>query len=273
VRLRAICVPEASSVRPWPTHSYRAYRDLFTVVGDANNFLVCDLERREATGFFSSGVLEDREHFREMYLEAFTYMTLQRHWVTPVHAACVVRDGLGICLAGGSGSGKSTLAYACVKAGYSLLSENEVFLLNSGDLALHGNPARMRLRPSTSELFPELRNAPTAVRDNGEPYLALLTQDWFPDRLATRAEVGPLVFLDRQAARATADVVDVSAEEARRLLFEDRNAAIDEPHVLRESERAITRAVRDGAYRMRYSTLQQALDCLRRLPLLERTAS
>ena len=40
-----------------------------------------------------SGILDDREHFREIYLEAFTYMTLQRHWITPVHAACVVRDG------------------------------------------------------------------------------------------------------------------------------------------------------------------------------------
>ena len=261
LRLRAICVP---GVAPG-AHSYRAYRDMFTVVAGPDNFLVCDVERRTATGFFTAALLDDRETFREGFLDAFTCMTLQRHWLTPFHASCVVRDGVGICLAGGSGSGKSTLSYAALKAGYGLLSDNSVSVLNADvERGFRGNPSRLRLRPSACELFPELHGTPIGDQASGKPFLAVQARELFPDQMVTQAELGPIVFLERGDCAAPG-VSPVPQSDALQLLFADRNPAVDEPHVMLASERAIARLVQHGTYRMHYSTWQQALSLLQRI--------
>jgi hypothetical protein len=260
LRLRAICAPGAT---PGP-HTYRAHRDFFTAVAGPDNFLICDVERREATGFFTDALLDDRETFREAFLDAFTYMTLQRHWLTPFHAACIVFEGVGICLAGGSGSGKSTLSYAALKAGFGLLSDNSVSVLNS-DVArgFRGNPARLRLRPSACELFPELRGMPTGEQSSGKPFIAAPARELFPSQMFTHAKAGPVVFLERGDDGRPA-LSDIPESEAIEMLFADRNPNIDEPHVMAASQTAISRVVRNGAYRMHYRTYQEALSLLQR---------
>ena len=47
-------------------------------ISGPDNFLVCDLERREAAGFFSPAFLDNRDYLTITFLDAFTYMTLQR---------------------------------------------------------------------------------------------------------------------------------------------------------------------------------------------------
>jgi hypothetical protein len=263
---RAVCDPGAVAGPPWPAHSYRASGDLFTVVGGPENFAVCDLQRREATGFFSPAMLDDGEYFCTDFLEPFPYMTIQRHWATPVHAACVVRDGHGICLAGSSMSGKSTLAYFCAKSGYGLLSDNSVWLRNAREHRnLLGNPSRLHLRVEARDLFPELSSVPASRHGNGEEFLAVPTEKMLPGRLLTEAKSGPFVFLDRREGPAS--LLRIPSDEAHRRLFRDRNPAIDEPHVLRLNERVIGEVVSAGAYVMRYATLPQALECLNKIPL------
>jgi hypothetical protein len=274
MRLKVLCDPDAAAGPPWPEHSYRASGDLFTVVSGPLNFLACDLQRREATGFFSPAMLDERDHFCTDFLESFVYMTIQRHWATPIHAACVVRDGRGICLAGNSTSGKSTLAYFCAKSGYALLSDNSVWLRNARENRnLMGNPSRLRMRVQARELFPELGVLPPSRQANGEEFLAVPTEQMLAGRLVTEAKPGPLVFLDRRAGPVALE--PMSREEAHSRLFLDRNPAIDEPHVMRETERVIGEAVGAGAYSMRYTNLGQALECLNQIPLTvpERTSA
>jgi hypothetical protein len=269
MQMRIICDPGATAQPPWPAHSYRASGDLFTVIGGPENFLTCNLERREATGFFSPALLEDRDYFCTEFLESFVYMTIQRHWATPIHAACVVRGGRGICLAGSSMSGKSTLGYFCAKSGYALLSDNSVWLRNAQENRdLLGNPSRLHLRIQARDLFPELAGLPASRHDNGQEFLAVPIAEMLPDQLATEAQPGPFVFLDRCAATAQASLEPLSIEEAQRRLVADRNPNIDEPHVMRETERVIGEAVSAGAYSMHYATLQQALECLNQIPLV-----
>ena len=285
MRLKVLCDPDAAAGPPWPEHSYRASGDLFTVVSGPRNFLTCDLQRREATGFFSPAMLDERDHFCTDFLESFVYMTIQRHWATPIHAACVVRDGCGICLAGNSTSGKSTLAYFCAKSGYALMSDNSVWLRNArksgGGVRLDGarenrnlmgNPSRLRMRVQARELFPELGALPPSRQANGEEFLAVPTEQMLAGRLVTEAKPGPFVFLDRRAGPVALE--PMSREEAHRRLLLDRNPAIDEPHVMRETDRVIGEAVGAGAYSMRYTNLGQALECLNQIPLtlLERTS-
>jgi hypothetical protein len=268
LRLRVLCDPAATAGPPWPAHSYRASRDLFTVVSGPENFLVCDLQSREATGFFSPALLEDRDHFCTDFMESFVYMTIQRHWATPVHAACVVRDGVAICLAGDSNAGKSTLAYDCAKSGYELLSDNSVWLLNATEKrTLLGNPSRLRLRLPARDFFPELRALPVSTQANGDEYLAVPAQEMLAGHIVVEAQPGPFVFLDRRTTPAAPALEPVPLEEAHARLFRDRNPAIDEPHVLRETERVIGESIRAGAYSMRYTTLEQALACLEEIPL------
>jgi len=269
MQMRVICDPHAKAQPPWPAHSFRASGDLFTLVGGPENFLICDLQRRQATAFLAPALLEDRDYFCTDFLESFVYMTIQRHWATPIHAACVVRDGQGICLAGNSTSGKSTLAYFCAKSGYALLSDNSVWLRNARENRnLLGNPSRLHLRVQARELFPELGGLPASRHANGQEFLAVPIAEMLPERLAIEAQPGPFVFLDRCAATAHPSLEPFSIEEAHRRLVADRNPNIDEPHVMRETERVIGEAVGAGAYSMRYATLQQALECLDQIPLI-----
>jgi hypothetical protein len=213
-------------------------------------------------------MLEDRDYFCTDFLESYVYMTIQRHWATPVHAACVVRNGHGICLAGNSESGKSSLAYFCAKSGYALLSDNSVWLRNAKEHRnLLGNPSRLRLRLQARDLFPELAALPISRYATGEQFLGVPTQRLLSGYLVTQAQPGPFVFLDRRHD-GPASLRRVSSEEAHRRLFTDRNPAIDEPHVLRVTDRVIGEAVGAGAYSMRYATFQQALDCLNQIPLV-----
>lgn len=271
MHFRAVCDPDAAAGPPWPAHSYRASGDLFTVVGGPANFLVCDLQRREATGFYSPAMLDDRDCFSTDFLEPFPYMTIQRHWATPVHAACVVRNGHGICLAGNSMSGKSTLAYFCAKSGYALLSDNSIWLRNARENRhLLGNPSRLHLRVPARDLFPELGALPVSRHGNGEEFLAVPTETMLPGHLVTEAKPGPFVFLDRVSpdhSKGPASLLRIPNDEAHSRLFRDRNPAIDEPHVLRLNERVIGEAVSAGAFIMRYATLPQALECLNKIPL------
>lgn len=265
MRIRIACDPVGTEGPPWPRVVTRAYRDFFGVVGGGENYMMCDVARREGLAFFSPALLEDRDRVCTDFIEPFAYMVIQRHWATPVHASCVVRDGVGICMAGGSMSGKSTLAYFCAKSGYQLLSDNAIWLLNKGgDGNLRGNPARPRLRLPACELFPELRSLPVSRRPDGSEII-VPTEEMLRGRLTTIARLGPVVFLDRQSVEGASSIGHVAPEEAHRRLFADRNPRIDEPLVMQECERVIREAVRDGAYAMRYTTLDQALECLDRI--------
>ena len=266
LRLRVLCIPDSKGVPPWPQHTFRAYRDWFTIVGSAENYLAGDLQSREGIGFFSSAFLDCRDYFTSIFLDAFTYMSLQRHWMTPFHAAAVVRNGRAVCLSGNTRAGKSTLAYACVKAGYSLLTDNSAFMLNAGTSGrLRGNPSRLNLRLSARNFFPELAGLPVSYRDDpsAEPYFAVPTRQMFPNQLVTEAEPGPIVFLKRpKRPLDTPMLEDVAPEIARQRLFDDRNPAVDEPHVMEETKRVLGNAVQFGAYQLQYSTLDLALECL-----------
>ncbi|GEM_PF-6185091 len=273
IRMRIVCDHEATAGPPWPKLAYRASRDTFLMVSGTENFLTCHAERREAAGFFSPSMLDDQVYFCTNFLESFVYMIIQRHWVAPFHAACVVRDGRGFCLAGNSGSGKSTLAYFCAKSGYRMLSDNLVWVLRSREnQKLLGNPSRLRLRVATRELFPELNGLPVSEEGN-ERFFAIPTQEMLHGRLVTEAQLGPIVFLERQSgsgrSKIEAGVERVSADEAHRRLWVDRNQHIDEPHVMREIEQTIADLVIRGAYNMRYTSLQEALDGLERVAQLE----
>ena len=72
-----------------------------------HNFAVFELEAR--TGYMSVSALGDQARFRHHWLEALVLSALDSVFFTPLHAACVARDGAGTLLCGDSGAGKSFL--------------------------------------------------------------------------------------------------------------------------------------------------------------------
>lgn len=270
LRMRLLGVPGGSSGPPWPNPAYRSWRHLFTVVCGPDNFLSADLAGREAMGCFSPAMLDDAEFFRWTFLDCVTYVAIQRHYMTPIHAACVVRDGHGICLSAPAGTGKSSLAYRCAEAGYKLLGDDGVWLLRSGPrLQLRGNPSRLHFPVSARDLLPGLRKVPVGIRRDGHEFLAVPAADFFPSQLVIEAEPGPVVFLERRPDAAPA-IERIPADEAHRLLFEPI-PLLDDEETMAEHARVIRRLVEDGAYRLRYSLLDQALRQLDGIPLLQRT--
>lgn len=267
LQMRLVCAPGGTSAPPWPAPTHRLWGDLFTVISGPDNFLAANLERRKAMGFFSPAMLDDIEYFREPFLECPTYVLLARHYVTPFHAACVVRGGAAICLCGPAGAGKSSLAYFCVRSGYQLLANDAVYLLRSETRPLlRGNPSRFTFPPSARELFPELAGLPAAARRDGEASLSVATAHFFPARAVTQAEVGAVVFLNRGAALA---LKEIPAGEAHKLLFEE--LSLDDDRTIAAHDLALQRLVQKGAYRLSYTTLQEGMEQLDRLPLRQRT--
>jgi hypothetical protein len=132
------------------------------------NFAAFDLEAR--TGYMSVGVsaLRDESAFRHHWLEAFVLTALDSVFFTPLHAACVARDGTGTLLCGDSGAGKSSLAYACARRGWTLVSDDAVHLAPGPENVGVGGSNLIHLREPARALFPELRDLAAGSAPNGK---------------------------------------------------------------------------------------------------------
>jgi hypothetical protein len=188
---------EAGEEAPSPP-LFRAQQHLIIISGGAN-FAVCDHTRGFAFCRLNSAAARDRDFTRYYFLEAMALFTLAQLHVTPVHAACIARDGRALMLCGASGAGKSTLAYACARHGWTYISDNESWLLRSDGRTILGHPTRIRLRAAAADLFPELTGRP-AVNFNGKQSIIL---DSAGLDVAFQAKPERIVFLERDGCQAS----------------------------------------------------------------------
>jgi len=132
------------------------------------NFAAFDLQAR--TGYMSvaASVLRDEVAFRHHWLEALVLTALDSAFFTPLHAACVARDGAGTLLCGDSGAGKSSLAYACARQGWTLVSDDAVHLAPGPERIGVGGSNLIHLREPARRLFPELESAAARRAPNGK---------------------------------------------------------------------------------------------------------
>jgi hypothetical protein len=137
-----------------------------------------------------------RAWFRYHFLEALTLTALDSLAFTPLHAACVARNGKGVLLCGDSGAGKTSLAYACAKAGWTFVSDDAVHFVSGRDGTVVGNPWRAHLRPSSVALFPELAGAPRVAQMNGKEALGVSMTG------AATAVISECIFVSRRPGAA-----------------------------------------------------------------------
>jgi hypothetical protein len=184
--LRLRVAMESGGEHP-PAPVYRGQEHLMMITADARNFAVCDHTRSAAFCWLNDETVRDRPFTGYYFLEAMANYCLTQLYLTPVHGACVARNGRGVLLCGASGAGKTSLAYFCARNGWTYISDNESWgvehalvraaskLVSTapGSPVLLGNPNRIRFRDNARDLFPELKRYRPAQDTNGKMSISI----------------------------------------------------------------------------------------------------
>jgi hypothetical protein len=233
--------------------AYRGQERLMVIAADGGNFAVCDHTRGSAFCWLTEGTAGDRAFTGYYFLEAMANYTLTQLYLTPVHGACVARNGRGVLLCGPSGAGKTSLAYHCARNGWTFVSDNDSWLVreSGGRLAL-GNPHRVRFRASARELFPEISGLEPAPDANGKMSISLAPRGI---DIAYQTCVDRLVVLSRQDT-AEAAVLAVRSEDVfDRLLAE---LPVYDRGIRREQAACLRRIAGLNPVELRYGRLEDA---------------
>lgn len=153
--------------------------------------------------------LRDSHFLNSALLTALDYSLF-----TPLHAAAVARDGVGLLLCGDSGAGKSTLTYACARRGWTLISDDSVHLVPGSSAAREGNgpmisslSSVIHLRKPAQSLFAELKNKPLGVAPNGKTAIEISAAE-AGFRTARNASIERCIFLARRPGPAQMSPLD-----------------------------------------------------------------
>jgi hypothetical protein len=262
---RVVVRPEGEvSVAP----VYRVQAGLLSFVADAHNFATADTRTLTAIFFLSEKTAADHTLLRWLFLEAMAYMLLTQRYVVSLHAGCVVslhagrvgRGGGAILLCGSSGAGKSTLSVACARAGFAFLSDDCTWVLTGTDrLVAIGKPHQARLRADAARHFPELEGLPARALPNGKLSMEVPTSLLTGVQTASQAEIGTLVFLDRQT-EGPARTETMAGGEVATVLLRDLPSYGPEVNAVHERTVGILAAL--PAFRMTYSSLPDAIRIL-----------
>ena len=243
-----------------PVTTFRARNHLLSIVCDADNFAVCDLDAGFAYGWVNSAVASQSDWLRRRFLDTLVYTCLAQTRLTPVHAACVSRNGRGLLLCAPSGTGKTSLAYACTRQGWTYLGDDAVYLLrDSREPVILGKPYSLWFVDSAVSLFPELRGHPTVSDPNGDLRIELHTPELAGFAIAEQCRVHRVVFLERTAG-GPAGLSAVPREEALRRLLADLPRY--QERVLGEHRRSLETLVETGPCLLTYSDFSSAFPLL-----------
>lgn len=209
-----IRVAEGGGQRPGATR-FEARRHLFAVVADAQNFAIGDTRARTASAWVTAAAVEDRAYFIYHFLDAMALSPITSLYLTPIHGACVAREGRAILLCGDSGSGKSSLAYASARRGWTFVSDDATPLVRrlAEARTVVGGSHRVRLRPDARALFPELAGFEPALRGNGKRSIQIATRE-LGIATAQTANAGTIV-LPRRVAAGAARLREIDKAQVR----------------------------------------------------------
>ena len=189
----------SSACPPEPTR--REFNHLYSLVADVNNQTLLDLETGTNFTWLTKAAVDNELYFRSNFLEKTVYLLLGATVVTDIHAACVSKNGKGILLCGETGAGKTTLAYACARAGWTYTSDDTSYLINNADSPrVIGHSQRVRFRPSSKQLFPELESHAVTPRMEGKPSIEVPIAELPVPHVAAEVEVHSIVYLKRHPA-------------------------------------------------------------------------
>ena len=239
---------------------WRAQRNLLTLISDQNNFAICDLHTGFAFSWLSPATARSHDFFRYYYLDTIVQVLLWQTHLTRVHASCVARNGRGVLLCGASGAGKSCLAYACARRGWSFITDESTALVRgSSERMALGKPRQMHFRETAAGILPELDGRLAAPNAVGKISIEVHTADLPAIQTAFQCRIASVVFLNRQAG-APAHLVPISAQDAFDRL--DSDLPLFEEPVHEEHRASLRNVLQAGAFELRYSGLDEAVNAL-----------
>jgi hypothetical protein len=260
IRLDVHVVESDSSECP-PTPWCQIMQPLVVTVADINNYSIADISLNKTQMTLSTAALRNKAYLRCFFLDGIVGCHLATRHATPLHAACVALDGRGVLLCGDSGAGKSTLSYACARAGWTYVTDDASFLLNSGTKRLvTGNCHQVRFRPSAAEFFPEVRGLEITPRAAGKPSIELPTAPMPHMNLSQSAKVDFIVFINRRPG--TPQLRPYRADVARYFM---RQTLFGSPQSLAVQYEAIEHLLRAEIFELQYNDLNWAIDRLQQL--------
>lgn len=179
--------------------------------GDAVWF---NLRTRRVRGFFSDAAIADESRWQKDILPAIVGVLAATMSVTPVHAACLAKNGSGVLLAGRSGVGKSTLAVTMGQLGYGYLCDDWTYLTGSQNgLSAWSLPVPVKLLPEASHYFHELIGYPCARSLNGEIAYEVSPESCFQLSRRNHCPISSVVLLERRHEPGIS-ILPITAAEA-----------------------------------------------------------
>jgi len=139
-----------------------------------------------------------------------------------LHSGGVVRNGAAVLLVGPNGAGKSTLVVRLATAGFSVLSDDEVWIDPESQLA-HPTTRPFLLKEAAWDLFPKHRDKFVETGDPGCRSWWLRPEDLRAGCRATPTPVWGLVFLQADTGQRPALAEIGQTEALSHLLMESMN--------------------------------------------------
>ena len=258
-----IGVMEGLSSECPPAPTCRVQQHLFSYVADQENFGMNDMARGFSCIWLTKAAVRHRSYLRHFFLDCAVFCQIATRCATGVHAACVIRNGIGVLLCGDSGAGKSTLSYACAKAGWTYVTDDLSFVIHDRDDRLvSGNCHQLRFRPSAGSIFPEIEGREITQRaEVGKPSIELgATALQNIDRSQT-TKIKYVVFLNRREGNNAA-IRPYSKEIARHFIGQGRFSPLD---LMPRHYEAIDRLLKADVLELRYRDLDWAVEQLEAL--------
>ena len=234
----------------------RAHNHLFSLVADADNQALLDLNTCVSFAWVTRDAVKNRLYFRYNFLEKMVYLLLGSSVVTDLHAACVGRNGSGVLFCGDSGAGKSTLAYGCAREGWTYTSDDTSYLINDSAVPrVIGHAHRLRFRPEARALFPELTSHQVTPRMEGKPSIEVPVSELPVINTASETEINSIVYLKRYPSAAGKLVRLPEGAAVQRMKDELYSAG----EVRARHEKILERFVAIPSYELHYSDLGSAI--------------
>jgi hypothetical protein len=261
-RLR-VCVQDSSSSDCPPRPIHRVQQHFASGVADSENFSITDFSQGFSSVWLTRAAVANQDYCRYFFLESAALSMICTSYTTPIHAACVDLEGCGVLLCGDSGAGKSTLSYACAQAGWTYITDDASYLVNSRqDRLVVGNSNQARFRPAAQEFFQELSGRPVTKRgDVGKPSIELKTSSLRNIATSYISRVNHVVFLNRREVKR--QVLEPFPTEVARYFMLQRLYGL--PDTMKVQSAMIDRVLWAGALELRYSSLDWAIERLGRL--------
>lgn len=157
--------------------------------------IIADVSNGVAAGFAAEELLQTDWLITNLFFYPLWAQLMKSQGLFPLHAAGLVSEGRSALFLGKSGSGKSTLSIHLVKGGFSLLSDDTVFLReHDGRIESMSFPEEINVTAQTIAMIPELANIENFTANPFRDKSSFPIEELYPGCIVDGAVPSVLIF-------------------------------------------------------------------------------